>query len=162
MSIGSVNAYERFSVFFPDGRVLFDEDDVEQYVDKTNTFILSIAASKRLVTNWRAFVDEAERTSLTGELPEADGHAFEAKLGRKTLATGTIAGSPTTLYFAPSGAVLLYGDMPLMINRHVHLGIGRFCGDLKIMVEGGSERAFSTVLTKEVASHFHKQWKLAD
>jgi len=162
MSANSIAAHERFSVRLSDGSVLFDEDDVEQYVSKTSTFILSVPASQRLVTNWDAFVKNDEGMPLVGTLPNADNHPFVAMLGTKKLVSGTVAGSPMTLYSAASGAILLYGDMPLMVDRHVHIGIGKFRGDLKVMIESGSEGAFSMVLTGDIATHFRALNKLTE
>jgi len=162
MNSNSLAASDRFSVHLADGSVLFDEDDVEQYVNETNTFVLSVSASERLVTNWDAFVRDDEGTLLQGKFPDADHRSFEVLLGTKQLASGTTAASPLTLYAASSGAVLLYGDMPLLVNRHVRLRIGKFCGDLKVMVESGPDQTFSAILPVELATHFRTMHKLVE
>src|SRR5262249_2930753 len=59
-SIGAIPAMsaEQFMIQLADGKILFNENDVESYSAATNTFILSPASSKRLVSNWAAFVKD--------------------------------------------------------------------------------------------------------
>ena len=153
-------ANEVFSVRLPNGSSLFDDDDVESYVGTTNTFVLSIAASQRLVSNWQDFVKDDEKTLLKGTLFDVDDKAFEVMLGTGKIISGTIAIGPMTLYSAAPRAILLYGDMPLVVDQRVHIGIGEFNGNLKAYAERGPEKAFKPVLGGSVAEHFQKLNKL--
>jgi len=162
-SIGASRAMsaEQFIVQLTDGKILFNENDVESYSAATNTFILSPASSKRLVSNWAAFIKDDERVKPEGEYFDAAerNSAFQVMLGDKQLANGIVA-SLDNLYSAHGPGVVLYGAMPLVTNERMHLGIGKMTGDFKDMIERGPEFVFEPVLGAEVSEHFRKLGKL--
>jgi hypothetical protein len=152
---------DEFRVILAHGKVLFDENDVESFGVSTGMFVLKPACSKRLVSNWSAFIKDDERVKPEGEYFDAaeKNTPFQAVLGSKEEAKGIVA-SLNHLYAVNDSGVILYGDMPLVQDDRAHLGIGRMTGDLKDMVERGPEHAFKPVLGPEVADHFKKLGKL--
>ena len=142
-----------FFVQIDEARTLFDEADVDAYDSKTGIFELSPSASQRLVSNWQDFIKDPEDLPLKGTLVDADSRVFDVMIGGKKMIEGTVAIGPMTLHSVGPGAILLYGDIPLVVNQRVHVGIGKFSGDLKSYAESGPEKAFTPVLNGDVVEY---------
>ncbi|MBL8515805.1 MAG: hypothetical protein JNM76_02455 [Betaproteobacteria bacterium] len=149
-------AADQFSVRLSNGTILFDESGIESYDVKTNMFTLTKPVSQKLVSNWTAFIKDAENVQLKGAFISADGASFDVLLGTRKIASGTVGASPMTLHTPRLNSIFLFGGMPLLVNGQLHLGIGKMTGDLKIMIEEGPQAAFVPVLGRDVGEHFRR------
>jgi hypothetical protein len=154
-------AAEVFVIRLASGKVLFDENGIDSYNATTNEFTLTPAASKQLVSNWDEFMKDPEGIRPRGTFFNADNAAFDVLLGTKTIASGTVISAMMTFQSPLMPAVVLFGDMPLVQQGRVHVGIGKMNSydALKKMVEEGPTAALTPVLGNDVAEHFHNLGK---